>query len=508
MKNIAIYARYSSEAQRKESIKQQVEACKRYAEQNDMVVISIYKDEAKSGRNDDRNDFQRMIRDSKNKNFEYVLVWKFDRFARNIRDALNYEYELEQNGVKVISATELIPEGSIGIICKAVLLGVNEYYSVDLIEKTQRGMIDNATSCLHNGGIPAFGFKVAEDKRYIIDETNAKWVEKIFSMYANGKTVASICEYLNSMGIKTSKGVDFNKNSLHTMLRNEKYIGTYTYGDISVPNGIPRIISDELFERVQKVLDDNKKMPSRKRAVEDYLLTGKLFCGICKEKEKKDVMLIGHSGNAKLKYCYYKCKNEKSCRKKMVPKEYIEEFVIQKCRAMLTDKNIAKIAKEIYKLSQKDNANIALEQLLNELQNNEKAKASIMKSIEMCDDDIVRQELHTRMKQIILELDRLNTEIDKEKTKTLGVNENDIKFFLKQFKDYDILNIEHRKAIVNMLINKIYLYDDKITFTIQTGSGTTEITDKLYEDIQKSTQDESFCLQQNSGHHVAANYAA
>ena len=178
MKNIVIYARYSSDAQKKDSINQQVNACTKHAEMNDMNIIKIYKDEAKTGRNDDRDEFQRMLRDSRHKAFEAVLVWKFDRFARNMRDALNNEYILEENGVKVISATELIPSGAIGIIVKAVLLGINEYYSVDLSEKTQRGSSANAELGKFLGGTVPLGFKIV-DKEYTIDKETAPYVQKM-----------------------------------------------------------------------------------------------------------------------------------------------------------------------------------------------------------------------------------------------------------------------------------------------------------------------------------------
>ena len=92
-------------------------------------------------------------------------------------------------------------------------------------------------------------------------------------------------------------------------------------------------------------------------------------------------------------------------------------------------------------------------------------------------------------------------EIAKEKKKTFGINKEEIKFFLNQFKNYDMLNVNHRKAIINMLINKIYLYDDKIVFTFQSGIGKVEITDKMYTDIKQNTVEDNICLQVNSAHH-------
>ena len=138
---------------------------------------------------------------------------------------------------------------------------------------------------------------------------------------------------------------------------------------------------------------------------------------------------------------------------------------------------------------------------MREQKSKEKAKANLMKALETCEDDILRLELLGKIKQITVELEGLETEIAKEKTKTFGINKEEIKFFLKQFKNYDMLNVNHRKAIINMLINKIYLYDDKIVFTFQSGIGKVEITDKMYTDIKQNTVEDNICLQVNSAHH-------
>ncbi len=516
MKNIVIYARYSSDAQKRDSIKQQVDACTKYAEMNDMNIVNVYKDEAKTGRNDDRADFQRMLKDSRSNAFEAVLVWKFDRFARNMRDALNNEHILEENGVKVISATELIPDGAIGIIVKAVLLGINEYYSVDLSEKTQRGSSANAQLGKFLGGTVPLGFKIV-DREYTIDENTAPYVQKIFSMYASGVSVVEICQYLNDRGIRSSKGAKFNNNSLHTMLKNKRYLGTYIYKDVVILNRIPQIIDKDLFDNVQKILEQNKKNPARKRAKEDYILLGKLFCGHCKDNgvEEEQQKMVGHSGNASKKYCYYKCKNEKNCGKKMVGKQYIEEYVLEQCKLLLTDKNINQIAKKISAIAQKDNANQMLTHLQKQLQYKIKAKENQLKALDTCEDDTIRQEIFARVKELKTEIDNLENSIAIEKTKTLQLNEKEIKYFLTQFRDYDILNIAHRKALVNMLINKIYLYDDhdgdkvtgnyKITIIFNAGKESVEITDTLYKDIKKQTGLDKFCISHDSCHQNRLN---
>jgi len=139
---------------------------------------------------------------------------------------------------------------------------------------------------------------------------------------------------MNAQKQKTSTGSEFNKNSLRTILSNRRYIGYYTYKDTEVKDGMPRIVSDEVFYKVQEILQKNKKAPAHAKANMEYLLTTKLFCGHCRN------MMTGISGtgrNGTLHY-YYVCNNvkKKSCNKKNVKKDYIEDIVI------LTNKNICK----------------------------------------------------------------------------------------------------------------------------------------------------------------------
>ena len=94
-----------------------------------------------------------MIKDSDKKLFDIVLVWKLDRFARNRYDSARYKTQLKKNGVKLMSATEIISEGPEGIILESVLEGYAEYYSADLAEKVVRGQTENILKGRCNGGI-------------------------------------------------------------------------------------------------------------------------------------------------------------------------------------------------------------------------------------------------------------------------------------------------------------------------------------------------------------------
>ena len=140
MKKIVIYARYSSDRQTEQSIEGQLRVCHEYAERNDYVVVHEYIDRALSGTTDRRPAFLQMIEDSKKKEFEYVLVYQLDRFARNRYDSANYKMKLKKNGVRVLSARENISDDASGILMESVLEGMAEYYSVELSQKVKRGV--------------------------------------------------------------------------------------------------------------------------------------------------------------------------------------------------------------------------------------------------------------------------------------------------------------------------------------------------------------------------------
>jgi len=263
--NIVIYARYSSHSQTEQSIEGQLQACYEYARANGHVVVGEYIDRAQSGTSDSRTEFQRMIADSDKHTFEAVLVYQLDRFARNRYDSAINKAKLKKNGVRVISARENISDDASGILVEGVLESMAEYYSAELSQKIRRGLDINAQKCLSNGSNPGLGFTVDEEHRFHIEPAGAAIVQEIFETYAAGATVADIIRDLNDRKIKTSHGKEFNKNSLHRMLRNKRYTGCYIYGKTETPGGMPRIIEDELFDRVQRILDKNMKASARTR---------------------------------------------------------------------------------------------------------------------------------------------------------------------------------------------------------------------------------------------------
>ena len=104
MKKAVIYARFSSHSQTEQSIEGQLRECYDFAKRSDITIVGEYIDRALTGTSDKRPQFLKMIEDSKKKNFEYVLVYQLDRFARNRYDSANYKAKLKKNGVRVLSA--------------------------------------------------------------------------------------------------------------------------------------------------------------------------------------------------------------------------------------------------------------------------------------------------------------------------------------------------------------------------------------------------------------------
>ena len=316
--NVVIYARFSSHSQTEQSIEGQLKVCYEYAEQNHYTIIGEYIDRAVSGKYDNRAEFQRMISDSEKHAFEGILVYQLDRFARNRYDSAIYKSKLKKNGVRVLSARENITDDASGILVEGVLESMAEYFSAELSQKIHRGMEINAQKCLSNGSTPGLGFKVDKDRHFYVDEDEAKIVREIFERYASGETKAEIVKDLKRRKIKTSLGNDFTYNSLSRMLSNKRYIGVYMYKGQETPGGMPRILDDDLFYKVQDILNKNKKAPARTHGEGEYLLTTKLFCGHCKN------MMVGYGGTSKTgkQYHYYICKEarKKRCDKTIVSK--------------------------------------------------------------------------------------------------------------------------------------------------------------------------------------------
>ena len=200
MKTAVIYARYSSDSQTEQSIEGQLHVCNEYAKSHNIVILRTYIDRAMSGKTDKRPDFQQMLKDSARKEWDFVLVYKFDRFGRNRYETAIHKKELKDNGVKVVSATEYLPDTPEAIIFESMLEGYAEYYSAELSQKIRRGNNESRRKGNLTGGRVLYGYKNV-NKKAVVAEEEAEAVRYIFSEYALGSYVKDIIKNLTKRGM-------------------------------------------------------------------------------------------------------------------------------------------------------------------------------------------------------------------------------------------------------------------------------------------------------------------
>ena len=486
-----IYARYSSDNQREESIEGQIRECTAFAEKNGITILRHYIDRACSAKTDNRPAFQEMIKDSGKKLFDMVIVWKLDRFARNRYDSTRYKAQLKKNSVKVVSATEVISEGAEGIILESVLEGYAEYYSADLSEKVIRGRTDNALKCMYNGGTLPIGFVIDEEQRFQIDPLTAPFVLEVFKRYDEGATMKELRDWLNENGICNKLGKPLTYNSIQHMLKNRRYIGEYQYRDILIPDGIPAIVPKELFDRVQEKIEKNKKAPARHKAEDDYLLTTKLFCGCC------GAYLCGESGKSRngTVHHYYKCvsvkKKRTDCKKKPVRKQWLEDLVVNEVmKVVMDDKAIEAIVSTVMDLQDRENTSLPLyEQQLQEAQ---KGIDNLLNAIQQ---GILTKSTKARLEELEATKENLEIKIANEKIAKPRISPEFVTFWLHKFRKLDVRQQSHRKMLIDAFVNAIYLYDDKMVITFNYKDGTRTIAlDDVKEAVKKNTGSDLDCL--------------
>ena len=466
-----IYARYSSDNQREESIEGQIRECTSYAEKNGITVVKHYIDRAISAKTDNRPQFQQMIKDSERKLFDIVLVWKLDRFARNRYDSARYKTQLKKNGVKLMSATEVISDGPEGIILESVLEGYAEYYSADLAEKVVRGQTENVLKGRCNGGRGTFGYTLDAERRFHIDPVTSPFVLEAFKRYKEGATMKEIRDWMNLEGVKNPVGGAMTYNSVEHMLKNRRYIGELKFRDIVVPDAIPPLVPMELFEEVQVKVSKNKKAPARRKAEDDYLLTTKLFCGHC------GTLMFGESGTSRTgeTYRYYKCasaKKKTGCTKKAVRKQWLEDLVVSETMKLIRDDTVIdSLVAAVMELQNRESTSLPLyEKQLRE------TETGIQNMLDAIQAGILTSSTKERLEALEAQKKDLEAKIAEEKLAKPVMKEEFVRFWLLHFRKLDLSQKEQRQALIDTFINAIYLYDDKVLITFNYKEGTETVS--------------------------------
>lgn len=481
MSNAVIYARFSSYSQTEQSIEGQLRVCKEYAEKHKINIIAEYIDRAMTGRNDNRPQFQQMIEDAKKREFEYVLVYKLDRFSRDKYDNAIYKHKLKECGVKVISATEIITDTPEGVLMEGMLEMFAEMYSKDLSQKVKRGIRESILKGNYIGGYVPFGYKVV-DKKILIDEEKAPAIRYLFTEYANGKSKKQITEELHKKGF-----TKINCKSLQNTLVNKKYIGEFNNGIVENNDYYPAIVDKDTFEKVQIKLQENKHAPATERAKVEYLLTGKLFCGHC------GLQMVGKSGTSKtgIKHYYYACYNRITkhlCDKKHEKKEELENCVIvQALDYIFQPENIEEIANGILLEWNESKTALKIQELENKIKRIDRELDNIFNKFLKTDSVEMQKRLNEQANSYELQKQDIEQEIKKLKlTQTIIHTKEEVKVILNHYLKYNKDDLTFKKKIINGFINSVYVYDDKLVVYYNVFGNKKRTFEEVQADLKKS----------------------
>ena len=387
-----------------------------------------------------------------------------------IRECTDYA---EKNGVHLISVMEPIAEGSQGILVETLLEGMAEYYSAELSEKVIRGQTENALKGKCTGGTGTIGYKIDEEKFYHLDPLTSPLVLEAFQRYDNGDKMVKIVNFLNDKGVRNMQGGKMTHSSVNTMLKNRRYIGELSFRDIVVPDAIPAIVPKDLFDRVQKRLDKNKRAPACGKADEEYLLTTKLFCGKC------GTLMGGESGTSHMgnTYYYYKCGNAKRhgkahCDLKAIRKEPLERFVVDTAiKVIFSDEIIERLIDLVIEAQQKENTRLPV--LKDQLRDTEKRLANLLEAIEQ---GILTPTTKQRLDELEARKEALNTSILEEELKKPVLTREWIRFWLEKFRKGDVGSTEHQRQIIDTFVNSVYVFDDRVVLNFNFTDDAKTVT--------------------------------
>lgn len=245
-----IYARFSSRLQKDTTIETQLRRCREYAAQNEIQIVGVYSDKAKTGMTADRESFQKMIDDSKKGDFGIVLVHKTDRFSRGRYEPAVYKYLLQRNGVRVVSATEFIPDTPEGVLLEKNFEGAAAYYSMLLSVRVKDGYDTKTLKGFHNGQY-RYGYDLGK-YGYVINEEEAELVRLMYERRIAGDTYKEIEEY--AVGYKNKYGNPIRKNAIRHAIHAECYKGVLCFRDIRLEGGIPAIVDEKTWESAQRAV--------------------------------------------------------------------------------------------------------------------------------------------------------------------------------------------------------------------------------------------------------------
>lgn len=497
---VVAYARFSSDNQREESIDAQLRAIRSYCDQRNYILLDTYVDEARSATTDDRPSFQRMVRDAAAGNFSAVVVHKLDRFSRNRYDSAIYKKQLRDHGVRVESVLEHLDDSPESVILESLLEGMSEYYSKNLAREVRKGQNENALKCRHNGGVPLYGYSVDKDGYYVINEYEAAAVRAIFQLIKTGHSYQEIISIMTERGYRTRSGKKFSCSTIHHMLHNEKYNGTYVYNRtmpqpkggkrtnasrpddeiLRIPGGMPAIVDMPTFLEVQKIMKrrNNQSAVAAGHAKEVYLLQGLIKCGNCGSPMVGARRKDGRDKKLRVSYeCSGRKRKRTNCMMRNVSRDLVENLVIDHLeKYVLSDEAIAR-AKEILAEEIEKNSKTApdgLNALKKDLADTNAALDHLIDAIAAGVDALRMKDKIDALEAKRISLEQQITLIESRQHTFDSIQLAGLDAVLSQYRNIRSKDRKEQKEIINKFVKEVLVYDNdddgsKIILTLYYG---------------------------------------
>lgn len=445
MKTAYVYARFSSDNQREESIDAQLRAISEYCQKEQISILKVFKDEAFSARTDKRPAFQEMFGLIKEQPADFLVVHKLDRFARSRADAAFYRSKLKEAGMKLVSVLERLDDSPESIIMEGILESMNEYYSANLSRETKKGLKENILNGKRNGGKVPYGYSLID--HHLAPNKDADTVRRIFHLYSEGMGVTEIVK-------KTRSRI----NNIRPLLMNEVYLGHLISGENRCENAHEPIIDKETFYACQKRMQD-KRMNAANRAKVDYMLAGLITCGVCGKR------MIGMS--SKGKYYYYSCKTA-GC--KIYRKDDLEERVIKELDKRFTPTDEIKalffdmVSKRVNSRVDDDNAR--------------KAEYILRHRISKLIDSVQYAETQDDIKAIMEKVNELRRQMPEKVQPKQTVSREECDRFIESFCDIESMDRQEQRLLLRKTIEQIAVKPDDICLFMSIKRGVCIVINK------------------------------
>ena len=326
------------------SIPAQREACLRKAAQLGVQVVEEYIEPGKTATSmDKRPAFQAMLeRIRTQRDVNYVIVYKLSRMNRNRLDDAFVLAGLRKYKATLVSATESIDETPVGQLMHGILAAFNEYRSAEdgadirykMGEKAKRGgTLGRAKLGYLN---VRERFEGREVRTVIVDPERAPFIPLAFELYATGEySLERLSGELTTRGLRTRPGRypggPVSDSKLGELLHDRYYLGVVTYNSVEYPGRHPALVNQELFDRVQVLLEASGVSGERRRT-HDHYLKGTLWCGRCHERgERRRLILTKTTNRYRATYFYFLCRGRQdgTCDLPHLPLEHVEDAVLQ-----------------------------------------------------------------------------------------------------------------------------------------------------------------------------------